>query len=169
MNDVRLPIETTREGDKITKVCVEDTYKVVNRVKESLSKNMTKIEDILENFVKKEYVNSQGKSCKGYLIIGNGVSQPCNDDVFDEELGNEIAFRKAKLNANIKKHHFLVRIYNHLVDIQNDLNEDIFKIEDNICYDLNELRNYNEDYLSGLEDILGIENPVLEEDFEEND
>ena len=27
--EVRLPIETSREGNKITKVCVEDVYKIV--------------------------------------------------------------------------------------------------------------------------------------------
>ena len=155
--DNRLPIETTRDGDKITKICVEDTHKIVDRVKESLVKNLTKIGDILDNFVYKEYVNSKGDSCEGYLIIGKGVSQPCNDDIFDEELGNEIAFRKAKLNANIKKHNFLVRIWNCLLDIQEDIDKDIYNIEDNICKDLEELRKHNEDYLPNLEENIGIE------------
>ena len=36
MNEVKLPIETTREGNKITKVCVEDVYKIINRVLDAL-------------------------------------------------------------------------------------------------------------------------------------
>ena len=36
MNEVRLPIKTSREDDKITKICVEDIYKVVNRIVEAM-------------------------------------------------------------------------------------------------------------------------------------
>ena len=32
MDNVRLPIRTSREGNKITKVCVEDIYKMINRI-----------------------------------------------------------------------------------------------------------------------------------------
>ena len=32
MKDVKLPITTVREGNKITKVCVEDVYKMLNRI-----------------------------------------------------------------------------------------------------------------------------------------
>ena len=31
-NRVGYPIQTTREGNKITKVCVEDYYKMINRI-----------------------------------------------------------------------------------------------------------------------------------------
>ncbi len=98
MNDVRLPIETSREGDKITKVCVEDIYKVVNRVVEALDKAYNNSIDIIDS-IHKDYNDYEGE-----LIIGTGVSQPCHGDVFYESIGNDIAFMKAKLNANIKKH-----------------------------------------------------------------
>ena len=50
MNDnVRLPIETTREGDKITKVCVEDVYKIINRIQDAMDKSYNNSIDIIES------------------------------------------------------------------------------------------------------------------------
>lgn len=150
MNDVRLPIETSREGDKITKVCVEDIYKVVNRVVEALDKAYNNSIDIIDS-IHKDYNDYEGE-----LIIGTGVSQPCREDLFNERIGNDIAFMKAKLNANIKKHNILCRVYNELISALDKVDEDIIKIDNYIESDLAGIRNYNPYYLKGIEEKLGL-------------
>lgn len=150
MSNVRMPIETTREGDKITKVCVEDVYKIINRVLATMDKAYNKSTDIVDT-VWKEYGDYEGQ-----LIIGTGVSQPCLTDAFDEEIGNNIAFMKAKLNANIKKHNLLVRIFNAWGDAMDSIDEEISKVDDYIRMDLDGIRRHNPEYLSNLESKLGI-------------
>lgn len=150
MSNVRMPIETTREGDKITKVCVEDIYKIINRVLTTMDKAYNKSTDIVDT-VWKEYGDYEGQ-----LIIGTGVSQPCLTDAFDEEIGNNIAFMKAKLNANIKKHNLLVRIFNAWGDAMDSIDEEISKVDDYIKMDLDGIRRHNPEYLSNLEEKLGI-------------
>lgn len=150
MSNVRMPIETTREGDKITKVCVEDVYKIINRVLATMDKAYNKSTDIVDT-VWKEYGDYEGQ-----LIIGTGVSQPCLTDAFDEEIGNNIAFMKAKLNANIKKHNLLVRIFNAWGDAMDSIDEEISKVDYYIKMDLDGIRRHNPEYLSNLENTLGI-------------
>ena len=150
MSNVRMPIETTREGDRITKVCVEDVYKIINRVLATMDKAYNKSTDIVDT-VWKEYGDYEGQ-----LIIGTGVSQPCLTDAFDEEIGNNIAFMKAKLNANIKKHNLLVRIFNAWGDAMDSIDEEISKVDDYIKMDLDGIRRHNPEYLSNLENTLGI-------------
>jgi hypothetical protein len=150
MNDVRMPIETIRDGNKITKICVEDVYKVINRVQEAMNVAYSKSVDIIDT-IHKDYGDYEGE-----LIIGTGISQPCLSDAFDEEIGNNIAFMKAKLNANIKKHNFLVRIYNSWIDCVDKLNEEIESIDSNIKRDLYGVRQHNPEYLNNIENKLGI-------------
>ena len=157
MNDVRLPIETTREGDKITKVCVEDIYKIINRTYEALDKAYNKCSEVLESVNKKYWpITEDNTYYEGSLIIGTGVSQPCLNDAFDEEIGNNIAFMKAKLNANIKKHNILCQCYNEVIKLSNAILKDLDKADYLIQMDLDALRYYNENYLNGIEDKLGI-------------
>ena len=157
MNDVRLPIETTREGDKITKVCVEDIYKIINRTYEALDKAYNKCSEVLESVNKKYWSTTEDNTYyEGSLIIGTGVSQPCLNDAFDEEIGNNIAFMKAKLNANIKKHNILCQCYNEVIKLSNAILKDLDKADYLIQMDLDALRYYNENYLNGIEDKLGI-------------
>lgn len=150
MNDVRMPIKTIREGNKITKICVEDVYKMINRVQEALDKSYNNSMEILDS------IHKIVDEFEGELIIGTGVSQPCLTDAFDEEIGNNIAFMKCKLNANIKKHNVLVRVWNELMTTVSALGEDLNKVDGNICRDLNGVRQYNPDYLSDIEYKLGI-------------
>ncbi len=158
MNDVRMPIETNREGDKITKVCVEDVYKIINRCYKAMDKAYNNADEILES-IKKDYYPSNDKDnyYNGYLIVGTGISQPCMNDTFNEETGNNIAFMKAKLNANIKKHNFLYRIFNEYWEVMAVLLKDINNADYNIRRDLSGIREYNKDYLSDIEEKLGIE------------
>lgn len=142
MSDVRLPIETTREGNKITKVCVEDVYKIVNRIIEAMDKAYNNSTDILDS------IHKQVNGFEGELIVGTGVSQPCLTDAFDEEIGNNIAFMKMKLNANIKKRNFIIRVWNEYVRVLDSLDDEIKKIEENIDMDIEGIRLHNPDYLS---------------------
>lgn len=150
MNDVRMPIETTRDGNKITKVCVEDVYKIINRIQDAMNKAHNNSVDIIDS-IHKEYNEYEGE-----LIIGTGISQPCMTDAFDEEIGNNIAFMKAKLNANIKKHNFLVRIWNEYLHVLDSIDTEICKIDDNIKKDLNGIRYHNPEYLLNIEEKLGL-------------
>ena len=155
MSNVRLPIETTRDGNKITKVCVEDVYKIMNRVIEAMDKAHNNSVDII-NSVDKKYVSNDDSEYFGSLIIGRGVSQPCLTDAFDEEIGNDIAFMKAKLNANIKKHNLLIRVWNEFCNLLDVIDVDRAKIDNYIYDDLMRLRQYNSEYLEGIEETLGI-------------
>ena len=141
MNDVRLPIRTERDGNKITKVCVEDVYKMLNRIIKRMNKSYNNSVDIIDS------VNKEVDGFKGELIVGTGISQPCLTDAFDEEIGNNIAFMKAKLNANIKKRNLLYRIYNEYVYMLDVLDDEIDKIDNYIDFDLEGIRNYNPEYL----------------------
>lgn len=156
MNDVRMPIETTREGNKITKVCVEDVYKIVNRVQSIMDKAYNDSIDVIESIHKEVKNSADGKIWEGELIIGTGISQPCLTDAFDEEIGNNIAFMKAKLNANIKKHNFLCRIFNHYMNALERINDEILKVDDKIAFDLEGVRRHNPDYLLDIEEKLGL-------------
>lgn len=148
MSNVRMPIETSREGDKITKICVEDVYKIINRIQNAMDKAYNNSIDII-NSIHKTYNEYEGE-----LIIGTGVSQPCKGDEFDEKLGNNIAFMKAKLNANIKKANFIRRIYKEYLSALFATEEELDTIENLIMMDLTSLREYNEDYLTNFEDNL---------------
>lgn len=151
MNEVRLPIKTTKEGDKITKECVEDVYKMLNRIIEPMDKAYNNSVDIIDS------VHKAVDGYEGELIVGTGVSQPCMNDKFDEEVGNNIAFMKAKLNANIKKHNILVRIWNEFDYLMMSLDKDLYKIDNLIKSDLSGIRKYNKEYLNNIENKLGIE------------
>ena len=141
MDNVRMPIETTREGNKITKVCVEDVYKMINRVIEAMDKAYNSSVEILNS------IHKEVNGYEGELIIGTGISQPCITDAFDEEIGTNIAFMKAKLNANLKKRNLLYRIYNKYVDVLDSLDTEIEKIENYIDMDLEGIRRHNPEYL----------------------
>lgn len=140
-----IPMETKREGDKITKVVVEDFYKVINRVYEGMNKAYNKSSELLDS-VHKEY-DYNGEIFEGELIIGTGVSKPCAEDTFDEEIGNEIAFRKAKLNANYKKASILMQIWKNYLDALAVIDADLSKVEALIQKDLDGIREYNPEYL----------------------
>ncbi len=139
--EVRLPIETTREGNKITKVCVEDVYRLLNRVQESLIKGYNDSIDIIDS------VHKEVNGYEGELIVGTGISQPCLTDAFDEEIGNNIAFMKAKLNANIKKSNILYKLLSQQTKVLEILENEIIKIEQLIDMDVEGVRKYNPDYL----------------------
>lgn len=143
MENVRMPIQTIREGNKITKTCVEDVYKMVNRIQDAMNKAYNGSVDIIDSLQKDEY----GDDCA--VVIGTGISQPCLSDAFDEEIGNNIAFMKMKLNANIKKAKILKRILNQYDKLYDSILEEVDKIDELIEFDLEGIRRHNPDYLIG--------------------
>lgn len=141
MNNVNMPIETIKEGNKTTKICIEDVYKMVNRVREALNTSYTKATSVLHS-IQNEY-----KGVHGRFVIGKGVSQPCIVDAFDEEIGNNIAFMKAKLNANIKKFKILKKVAVSLSEAQQKILNEMEKICAYIELDLEGIRKHNPDYM----------------------
>lgn len=138
----RLPIRTYVEGDKITKICVEDVYKLLNRLLEPVNKSYSEIDEILD---------SCHQECDGYegeFIVGRGISQPCDNDSFDKEIGNEIAFRKAKLNANVKKFKLVYKIYKALGPLVNAVSNELIELSKYMSKDVEAIRKYNPQYLN---------------------
>jgi len=151
MDNVRLPIRTSREGNKITKVCVEDIYKMINRIgaaEERSAKEWNEIWDSLD----KDVEDSDGNIVNGCLVIGTGISQPNIKDAFDETVGNNIAFMKAKLNANFKKRNILYKLYKAANITLDAIAEEVAKIDNKIYMDLEGIRKHNPEYLNRLDE-----------------
>lgn len=169
MNNVIMPIVTSREGNKITKRCVEDVYKMVNRIIEGMNKAYNKAAEDIDSIVKRVPAKDEyGKSitAEGYLVIGTGISQPCLTDAFDEEIGNNLAFMKAKLNANLKKLRLIDRIENNWLKAINAFEDEAEKIGEMILMDLEGIRRHNPEYLEGIEYELGLVGDEEEEEDE---
>ena len=146
-----MPIKTTREGEKITKVCVEDVNKILDRFLESYNKATDEIDKVVDSMYKE-----LNEECCDYLVVGTGVSQPCGNDVFVEEIGNEIEFRKAKLNANVKKFRMILKLIKATHKPREVLIEELNKITSLIRMDCLALREYNPDYLSKTFNVHGV-------------
>ena len=164
MSDVRLPIQTTKNGEETTKVCVEDMYKAVNRVIDVYNDFVDFAEEQFDEIGERsvclpenpEDEQTDDNTWIGCLVVGKGTSKPCHGDEYDEKIGCDIAFMKAKLNANLKKWNFFVKLWNKNVKLQNAIDEELAKIEGNILMDLDGVREYNPEYLKDIEYKLGI-------------
>ena len=144
MNERISPITTSRDGNKITKVCVEDYYKMINRIARAEERSAEKWNEIWDSM-------GEDNTC---LITGIGISQPNMQDAFDEEIGNNIAFIKAKLNANIKKRNVLRKLWNAAMITIDAIKEERNRIDKLIAFDLNNMRvNYNPGYLPNLDEF----------------
>ena len=161
-NRIEYPIQTIREGNKITKICVEDFYKMINRIGAAEDRSAEKWNEIWDS-LDVDVENGQGEVGNGCLIIGKGISQPNIKDAFDEEIGNNIAFMKAKLNANMKKRNVLIKLWNAAMITIDAIDDEINKVDSKIASDLRLLRHYNPSYLDKL-DQYGYE---IEEDPED--
>ena len=161
-NRIEYPIQTIREGNKITKICVEDFYKMINRIGTAEKRSAEKWNEIWDS-LDVDVENEQGEVGNGCLIIGKGVSQPNIKDAFDEEIGNNIAFMKAKLNANMKKRNILFKLWDAAMITVDAIGNEIDKINYKIALDLEGLRKHNPDYLNKL-DSYGYEYINIEDD-----
>lgn len=88
-------------------------------------------------------------------ITGKGCSEVCRNDVFNAEIGNEIAFRKAKLYTNIKKYNLLHNVWSNLMKTVDVIMEEQQKLEKYIAQDILAIRKYNSDYWSDKYDEYG--------------
>lgn len=151
-NRIEYPIQTIKEGNKITKICVEDYHKMINRVFEAEDRSAKEWNQICES-LDVDVENINGEVGTGCLIIGRGVSQPNIKDAFDENIGNNIAFMKAKLNANMKKRNILIKLWNAVMITADAIDDEIAKIDELIALDLYNLRYHNPEYLPKLDDF----------------
>lgn len=127
-------LETFKDGEITTKIVVENFDKSLKKITDAVNGSLLSIyREILPS-----YRNSEGK----IDIIGKGVSRPCKEDVYNEKLGEEIAFKKAKLNANCKKMRILRRIQKELIKSYEVLGKEMDKLDDYITSDLNNLVKY---------------------------
>ena len=149
-NRIEYPIQTICEGNKITKICVEDFYKMLNRICDEDIRGTKEFEEIWDS-LDIEVFNKDGEKGIGCLIVGKGTSQPNIQDAFDEEIGNNIAFMKAKLNANMKKRNILFKLLKAKFIVVNAIEKEISKLDYKIALDLEGLRVYNPDYLNNLD------------------
>lgn len=136
-----LPIKTTKENDEITKVVIEDVHKIINRIYEAMNEAYNNSAEILES-IHKEYDGFEGE-----LIIGTGKSKPCGEDKFNEDIGQSLAFKKAKLNANIKKRNFVRRVIKEYLRALGKINEENLELNSYIEMDIKGIREHNPDYL----------------------
>lgn len=141
MSNVKMPIQTIREGNKITKVCVEDVYKMINRIIKPIDKLRNGLDDL-----EKEYDYPDGSVYCGDLVIGTGVSQPCIGDAFDEKIGMNLAFIKSKLNANIKKYRFLLKAQSNAEKVLDAIFTELDRVYDLIEMDIEGVRKHNPDF-----------------------
>jgi hypothetical protein len=116
------------------------------------------------NSLDKDIEDADGSIVNGCLVVGTGISQPNIKDAFDETVGNNIAFMKAKLNANFKKRNILYKFYKAANITLDAIAEEVVKIDDKIYMDLEGIRKHNPEYLSRL-DEYGYEFN-LDDDYE---
>lgn len=135
-----LPVKTIKQGETTIKIVVDDFYKTLNRVIDGLS-NLVDNSNTIINSVHKEYGDYEGE-----LIIGRGVSQPCNGDKYDEALGSEIAFRKAKINGNLKKIRIIERLLTKLWKYEFILSEELTNLDTQLLEDSNYMKQVNPDF-----------------------
>ena len=150
-NRIEYPIQTIREGNKITKICVEDFYKMLNRICDEDIRGNKEFEEIWDS-LDVEVPNKDGEKGIGCLIVGTGISQPNIQDAFDEEIGNNIAFMKAKLNANMKKRNILFRLLKAKHIVIKAIEKEIYNLNSKVALDLKGLRKYNPNYLNNLDE-----------------
>lgn len=136
-----LPIKTIKDGNVTTKVCVEDIYKIINRVQGPMDKAYKRFEEIIESY------RRTIDGVDGYLVMGKGTSKPCLLDAYDEEIGSNIAFMKAKLNVNLKKMRLLDKLFYELLKVFGALYDEHLRLDHYIQMDLRGIRNHNPEYL----------------------
>lgn len=135
-----IPIKTYYDGESITKTVVDDIYRLVNRLSKMNEDCFEKTNDALAS-IHKDYDGFTGE-----LIVATGNSKPRKDDVYDQKIGEEIAFKKAKLKLNLKRLKLLKHIRNEYVKAVNKLDDEANKIIPVLSMDMNDLSKYNPDF-----------------------
>lgn len=133
------PIKTFVGKNTVVKVCTEDVSKIVKNVRSLLQELNLCIEEMFYN-------NWYSDSKNGFYIESKGKAVCDDKDEFDLETGEEIAFRKVKLIANIKKFRMLSRIINKVNDILDSLIDLRTRYAEYITKDQIALEKYNPDF-----------------------
>lgn len=137
-SNVNLPIETFVKGNVIVKICKEESSNFLKKISDIVSNMFYESLDLL-------YDSPIVESSEGSLIIGKGVAK-CNGDIFNLETGYEIAFRKAKLSANIKKIRILKKVINSVEKELHHLYNLLEKYAKYVDADTEALRSYNPEF-----------------------
>lgn len=136
MNDY--PIQTIEKDKEVVKLCTENLTKFRNVVVDHVYKTFDNIVSSFTNW----FDPDTGE----YLIESKGVAKCTDGDKFDSLVGKEIAFRKVKLAANIKKLRKLKFALLELEKCYSYLVAKTIKIQKYIEKDIEALRKYNPTY-----------------------
>lgn len=136
-----IPTNTEIKRTKTTKTIVEDYYKNLNRLQEALYKCFNESNEILDSLHKK-YQDQNGVIWEGELIISKASSTPREEDEYNEHLGHEIAFRKCKLKANLKKKRVVEKLINSVSHLFNSYLEELRELNKYIDMDSSVLTVY---------------------------
>lgn len=127
------PIKTIKHGDVTAKVCVEDISKLLRKINE------------IETDHYYDFTNVNGDYANR-TIKGVGLSRPSDNDKYDDEIGNEIAFRKAKLYCNLKKIRLIEKVMNTYITSLNKLQNELDRYATYIGKDVAALKEYNPEF-----------------------
>ena len=135
-------IKTVRNGNNIAKICIEDITKLVDKIESPIRNARHKVEEILDEY----YPDTLDYETNFPRVKGVGVAKLMDGDTFDEEIGNDIAFRKAKLSANIKKLHLIEKAMNLYGKALDQISEEGDRLTQYIINDIEALRKYNPEF-----------------------
>ena len=128
------PIKTIEKENVVVKICTEDIHKITNLITREVNEVRCDIFDILDT----QYPDD--------TMINAGVAKCSDDDNFDLNVGREIAFRKVKLYANLKKKKLFGRVIRRLMKSVKVYLKEIDKLDSYINKDVEALRAYNPKY-----------------------
>ena len=135
------PIKTYTSGKTTIKICTEDIHKLINGIAGACYKAAGEIFEKLESY----------KAENGdYIVESIGIATPTQDDQFDQNIGNEIAFRKVKLSANLKKARLLIKCIKSLEQAVQVCKDKLDKVTEYIKKDTEALRTYNDEFIHHL-------------------
>lgn len=128
------PIKTIEKENVVVKICTEDIHKITNLITREVNEVRCDIFDILDT----QYPDD--------TMTNAGVAKCSDDDNFDLNVGREIAFRKVKLYANLKKKKLFGRVIRRLMKSVKVYLKEIDKLDSYINKDVEALRAYNPKY-----------------------
>lgn len=125
-------IKLFKKGTKTIVVVHDEWTKLYNQTEMIISRSFHKIDKYLRHTEE--------------IIEGRGISQPCGEDVYDENIGKQIAFKKAKLHANMKKFNRIYNVYKILTKTSEKIVELLIKLNTLIEKDIDYIKQYNKDF-----------------------
>lgn len=127
------PIKTIKHGDIIAKVCVENISKILRKIEEIEDDHYDDLTNVCDDY-------------KNRIVKGVGLSRPTDNDKYDEEIGNEIAFRKAKLYCNLKKIRLIEKVMKTYMTSLDKLQNELDRYATYVNKDVAALKEYNPEF-----------------------